>query len=82
MDRLRYGRMDGRIHGGLAGFMADSWRKGGVKGLSSRAGVREKVRGEYMFSSLMKQKKEAKFASSLHRWRKKIIILYLLRDCA
>ena len=31
--------------------------KGGLKGLSSRAGVREKVRGEYRFSSLMKQKK-------------------------
>ena len=33
--------------------------KGGVKGLSSRAEVREKVRGEYWFSSLMKQNKKA-----------------------
>jgi hypothetical protein len=36
---------------------ADRWvegeGKGGVKGLSSRAEVREKVRGEYRFSSLM-----------------------------
>ena len=35
-------------------------RKGGVKGLSSRAEVREKVRGEYGFSTLMKQNKKAK----------------------
>jgi len=33
--------------------------KGGVKGLSSRAEVREKARGEYGFSSLMKQNKKA-----------------------
>jgi hypothetical protein len=38
--------------------MADSWRKG----------VREKVRGEYMFSSLMKQKKNGKkLLRHLHR---------------
>ena len=29
--------------------------------MSSRAGVRDKVRGEYRFSSLMKQKKKGKF---------------------
>ena len=34
--------------------------KGGVKGLSSRAEVREKVRGEYRFSSIVKQNKKAK----------------------
>ena len=34
--------------------------KGGVKGLSSRAEVRENVRGEHRFSSLMKQNKKAK----------------------
>ncbi len=43
---------------------ADRWvegeGKGGVKGLSSRAQVRDKVRGEYRFSSLMKQKIKAK----------------------
>ena len=43
---------------------ADGWAegegKGGVKGLSSRAEVREKVRGEYRFSSLMKQKIKGK----------------------
>ena len=37
--------------------------KGGVKGLRSRAQVRDKVR-ECGFSSLMKQKKKQKFASS------------------
>ena len=36
----------------------------GVKGLSSRAEVRVRVRGEYGFSSLVKQKKRLKFASS------------------
>ena len=42
--------------------------KGGVKGLSSRAEVREKVRGEYRFSSLMKQKKKREILlRHLHR---------------
>ena len=46
--------------------MGSRWSvgKGGVKGLSSRAEVREKVRGEYGFCSLMKQKKRGKFTSS------------------
>ncbi len=47
---------------------ADRWvegeGKGGVKGLSSRAEVREKVRREYRFSSFMKQKKKGNFTSS------------------
>ena len=49
---------------------ADGWSacegegKGGVKGWSSRAEVREKVRGEYRFISLMKQKKKGNFTSS------------------
>ncbi len=34
--------------------------KGGVKGLSSRAEMRVRVRGEYGFSSLVKQKKKDK----------------------
>ncbi len=40
--------------------MASHGHKGGVKGLSSRAEVREKVRGEYGFSSFVKQNKKAK----------------------
>ena len=45
---------------------ADGWAacegegKGGVKGLSSRAEVREKVRGVYRFSTLVKQNKKGK----------------------
>jgi hypothetical protein len=39
----------------------DGEGKGGIKGLRSRAEVREKVRGEYRFSSLMKQNKRGKF---------------------
>ena len=48
----------GRIYGGFmaGGFMA----QGGSKGLSSCAEVRVRVRGEYRFSSLMKQNKKAK----------------------
>jgi len=46
------------------GFLGwDGWRDGckeGVKGLSSRAEGRERVRGECGLSSLMKQKKKAK----------------------
>ena len=41
----------------------DRWIEGEGKGgvcLSSRAEVREKVRGEYGFSSLVKQNKKAK----------------------
>jgi hypothetical protein len=37
--------------------------KGGVKGLSLRARVREKVRGEYRFSSLVKLKFASSFTS-------------------
>ncbi len=39
---------------------AEGEGKGGVKGLSSRAEVRDKVRGEYRVSSLVKQNKKAK----------------------
>ena len=43
---------------------ADGWAegegKGGVKGLSSRAALRDKVRGEYRVSSLVKQNKKGK----------------------
>jgi hypothetical protein len=39
---------------------AEGEGKGGVKGLSSRAEVREKLGGGCGFSSLMKQKKKAK----------------------
>ena len=50
------------------GFLGwDGWRDGckeGVKGLSSRAEGRERVRGECGLSSLIKQKKKLKFASS------------------
>ena len=38
--------------------------QGGSKGFEFARGMREKVRGEYRFSSLMKQKKKLKFASS------------------
>ena len=41
--------------------------KGGVKGLSSRAEVRARVRGEYGFSSLLKQNKKAKKKQNLLR---------------
>ena len=57
---------------GWAEEWADGWAacegegKGGVKGLSSRAEVREKVRGEYRFSSLMKQKKREILLRHLH----------------
>ena len=40
--------------------------KGAVKGLSSRAEVRDTVRGEYRFSSLMKQKKKAKICCVIY----------------
>ena len=40
------------------------------------------IRGGYRFSSLVKQKKEAKICFVIHiAGEKKIIILYLLRDC-
>jgi hypothetical protein len=51
--------------------------KGGVKGLSSRAELRDKVRGEYRFSSLMKQKKKAKIALSFASPEKELFFLYL-----
>jgi hypothetical protein len=54
----------GRRYRGSKGFEfargGEGEGKGGVKGLSSRAEVREKVRGEYRFSSLMKQKIKGK----------------------
>ena len=40
--------------------------KGGVKGLSSRAETREKVRGEYRFSSLVKQNEKAKICFDIY----------------
>jgi hypothetical protein len=56
----------GRGQGGGEGFEfargGEGEGKGGVKGLSSRAEVRDKVSGGCGFSSLMKQNK--KFASS------------------
>ena len=52
--------------------------KGGVKGLSSRAEVREKVRGEYRFSSLMKQKIKGKnCAVFCFAGKRKILFIYL-----
>ena len=44
-------------------------------------GRREKVRGVYGFSSLMKQKKKLKITLSFASPEKKIIILYLCCDC-
>jgi hypothetical protein len=38
--------------------------QGGSKGFEFARGMREKVRGGYGFSSLMKQKKRGKFTSS------------------
>jgi hypothetical protein len=49
--------MGGRRNGRMGGRRVREKVMGGVKGLSSRAEVREKVRGEYKFSSLMKPKK-------------------------
>ena len=46
-------------------------RKGGVKGLSSRAEVRDKVRGEYRVSSLVKQNKKAKICFVIYMAGKK-----------
>jgi len=37
--------------------------QGGSRGFEFARGMREKVRGEYRVSSLMKQKKKLKFAS-------------------
>ena len=52
--------------------------EGGVKGLSSRAEVREKVRGEYRFSSLMKQKIKGKnCAVFCFAGKRKILFIYL-----
>jgi len=51
--------------------------KEGVKGLSSRAEVREKVRGEYRFSSLVKQKKKGQKLRCLLLRRKKKIIIFI-----
>jgi hypothetical protein len=52
--------------------------KGGVKGLSSRAEVREKVRGEYGFSSLVKQNKKAKiYAVICFAGKRNLLFLYL-----
>ncbi len=53
--RRRYGRIGGRRE-----------KEGGVKGLSSRAGVRDKVRGDCRFSSLVKQNKKAKICFVIH----------------
>ena len=56
--------------------------KGGVKGLSSRAEVREKVRGEYGFSSLMKQNKKGKKCAVFCFAGKRKLVFYILRcDC-
>ena len=47
-------------------------------GLSSRAEVREKVRGEYGFSSLVKQNKKAKnYAVFCFAGKRKIFFIYL-----
>jgi hypothetical protein len=47
-------------------------------GLSSRAEVREKVRGEYRFSSLMKQKIKGKnCAVFCFAGKRKIFFIYL-----
>ena len=57
---------------------AEGEGKGGVKGLSSRAEVREKVRGEYRFSSLMKQKIKGKnCAVFCFAGKRKIFFIYL-----
>ena len=65
---------------------ADGWAegegkdgcKGGVKGLSSRAEGRERVRGEYGFSSLVKQNKKGKnCAVFCFAGKRKIFFIYL-----
>ena len=57
----------------MGGFKegVDGWMGG------QREKVREKVRGEYGFSSLMKPKKKAKITLSFASQEKKFIILYL-----
>ena len=52
--------------------------KGGVKGLSSRAEVRVRVRGEYRFSSLVKQNKKGKnCAVFCFAGKRKLFFIYL-----
>ena len=74
------------MSGGMGGWpvcevWVDRWvegeGKGGVWGLSSRAGVRDKVRGENRLSSLMKQNKKAKICLVIYIagfFLKKIVI--------
>ena len=59
------------------------WVGGGEgKGLSSRAEVRDTVRGEYGFSSLVKQNKKAKNYAVFCFAGKKKLLFYILRcDC-
>jgi hypothetical protein len=44
----------------MGGWVGEGEGKGEVKGLRSRAEGRERVRGEYRFSSLVKQNKKGK----------------------
>jgi hypothetical protein len=51
---------------------------GGSKGLSSCAEVRVRVRGEYGFSSLLKQNKKAKICFVIYiAGKRKIFFIYL-----
>ena len=61
---------------------ADGWTegegKGGVKGLSSRAEGRVRVRGVYGFSSLVKQNKKGKnCAVFCFAGKRKLFFIYL-----
>jgi hypothetical protein len=58
MRRLRRRTREGGRYGWIGGRREKV--RGGVKGLSSHAEVRDKVRGGCGFSSLMKQQKKAK----------------------
>jgi hypothetical protein len=70
-------RADRRVEGLVAEGWVDGWgvRNGWI------GGRREKVRGVYGFSSLMKQNKKAKNYAVFCFAGKKIIILYLCCDC-
>jgi len=59
----------GWVGGGMGGWSVcevwvEGWIEGGSKGFEFARRMREKVRGEYRLSSLMKQKKRGKIALS------------------